>query len=94
MELSSWLFWDTDVSKVSFERDAAFVIPRTFMRGSMEDVLKVWHYYGRAKCQEILTQTRYLDKKTLSICCVWFKLDKIDFRCYKLQQSNPTPWDY
>ncbi|CAN5136632.1 hypothetical protein BH09BAC1_BH09BAC1_01090 [soil metagenome] len=94
MKLSTWLFWDTDIAQVSFEKDAPFVIPRVFMRGTWDDVMEIWRYYGREKCQQILTATRYLDKKTLAVCCVWFRLEKTDFRCYNLRQSSPKHWDY
>ncbi|MCB9226860.1 MAG: hypothetical protein H6578_06835 [Chitinophagales bacterium] len=82
MNLSTYLFWDVDASKISFEEDAAFIIPRVFLKGKIDDVRAVRLFYGEEKLKEILTTTRYLDKKTLAYCCVIFQLNKEDFRCY------------
>jgi hypothetical protein len=82
MELSKYLFWDIDASKISFEEDAAFVVPRVFLKGKMKDVNAVKQFYGTNKLKEILTKTKYLDDKTLAYCCVIFQLNKKDFRCY------------
>lgn len=82
MNLSAYLFWDIDVSKISYEDDAAFIIPRVFLKGKMNDVRAVRQFYGMEKLKEILTTTRYLDEKTLAYCCVIFQLNKEDFRCY------------
>ncbi len=89
MVLSKYLFWDVDIKEVSFDEHAKFVIPRVFLRGKMDDVFAVLKYYKKNKLIEVLTQTRYLDKKTLSFCCVIFDLNKEDFRCYKNELSIP-----
>ena len=94
MELSTYLFWDVDSSEISFEKDAAFIIPRVFLKGKMEDVKAVTHFYGKEKLKEVLTNTRYLDKKTLAYCCVIFQLNKEDFRCYTKNPSIQKPLNF
>ena len=94
MRFSNSLFWDVDASKFDYERHAGHIIPRVFMRGKVEDILQVLRYYGKARVKEILLQTRYLDKKTLSFTSAFFQVPKDKFRCYKLRQSTPQLWNY
>lgn len=94
MQLSKAIFWDTNIKEVSYDKDNRFIIPRVFMRGTYDDLIQVMRYYGKAHCKEVLTQTRYLDKKTLAFCCAIFQLQKEDFRCYRLSRSKPTHWHY
>ncbi|MGW8121507.1 DUF6922 domain-containing protein [Roseivirga echinicomitans] len=37
MELSSHLFWDVDQKSVSYDQHKSFIIPRVFMKGTMDD---------------------------------------------------------
>lgn len=94
MEFSKGLFWDIDVEKLDIEKHAGQIIPRVFMRGTMEDILQVLRYYGKDKVKEILVQTRYLDKLTLAFSMGFLHLKKEDFRCYRLNQSTPQLWNY
>jgi len=94
MELSSHLFWDVDQKTVSYDQHKSFIIPRVFMKGTMDDFWAVVTYYGKEVCQEQLVNTRYLDNKTLSFCCVYFNLDQEQFRCFKEKQSTPQHWNY
>ncbi|MFT6827266.1 MAG: hypothetical protein ACI9Z3_000689 [Roseivirga sp.] len=41
MQLSDYLFWDVDKATISFEEHKGFIIPRVFMRGTLEDVRAV-----------------------------------------------------
>uniref|UniRef100_UPI004048278C DUF6922 domain-containing protein n=1 Tax=Roseivirga sp. TaxID=1964215 RepID=UPI004048278C len=94
MQLSDYLFWDVDKAAISFEEHKGFIIPRVFMRGTLEDFKAVLKYYGKLVCKDQLTQTRYLDKKTLSFCCVFFNLELNQFRCFTERQSNSQHWNY
>ena len=74
MNLSAYLFWDVDASKISFKDDAAFIIPRVFLKGKIDDVRAVRLFYGEEKLKEILTTTRYLDKKNFSLLLCYFSV--------------------
>ena len=89
MEFSKSLFWDVDASKFDYEKHAGHIIPRVFMRGTMNDMLQVLRYYGREKVKNVLLNTRYLDKIALAFSVGLFNCNKKDFRCYKLSQSTP-----
>lgn len=94
MEFSKGLFWDVDENKLDFEKNSGQIIPRVFMRGTIEDIVQVLRYYGKERVKKTLLQTRYLDKLTLAFSIGFFNLKKEDFRCYKLNQSIPQLWDY
>jgi len=94
MILSKHIFWDVEASNISFDKDAEFIIPRVFQKGKLSDVQKILKYYEQEKLIKVLTNTRYLDKKTLALCCVIFNLQKEDFRCYTQKQFTQTPYNY
>gem|GEM_PF-249652 len=94
MEFSTNLFWDADASQFDYEKHAEQIIPRVFMRGKLNDILEVLRYYGKNKVRDVLLQTRYLDKVTLSFVANYFKIEIEEFRCYKLSQSIPQHWPY
>lgn len=91
---SKRLFWDVDSAQLALDKDAEFIVPRVFMRGTVEEMRNALKYYGEPRCRDILTTTRYLDKKTLALCTVLFDLEQEAFRCYRLKQLNQLPWDY
>ncbi|GHW02229.1 hypothetical protein AGMMS50249_0150 [candidate division SR1 bacterium] len=94
MTFSKGLFRDTDETKLDYEKHAGQIIPRVFMRGTIDDMKQVLLYYGREKVKHTLLQTRYLDKTALAFSAGLFNLHKEDFRCYKLSQSIPQLWNY
>jgi hypothetical protein len=94
MEFSKNLFWDIDVSQLDYEKNADQIISRVFMRGTLTDIAQVLKYYGKENVKKILLKTRYLDKLTLSFAANYFDINKDNFRCYKLSQSIPQPWDF
>ena len=48
------LFWDTDVSRIDWERQANAVIERVFERGNEEEREEITRFYGKAKIQSAL----------------------------------------
>ncbi|MDR0369408.1 MAG: hypothetical protein LBH96_02490 [Candidatus Peribacteria bacterium] len=94
LHFSQGLWRDIDETTLNYEKHAGHIIPRVFMRGHIDDIKQILKYYGREKVKQTLLQTRYLDKRTLAFVVGLFNLRKEDFRCYKLSQSLPLPWDY
>ena len=87
-ELSPYLFWDTDRTRLDWERDAAFVIRRTFERGSLNDLLEVLVHYGREQVVGVLTQVEDLPDGVAALASVLFNVPAHEFRCYT---STPSP---
>ena len=94
MQFSKALFRDADETRLDYEKHAGQIIPRVFMRGTVDDIKQVLRYYGKEKVKQTLLQTRYLDRLTLAFVAALFTLHKEDFRCYKLSQSTPQLWPY
>jgi hypothetical protein len=94
MKFSKGLFRDADETRFDYEKHAGQIISRVFMRGKVEDIKEVLHYYGKKRVKEELLHTRYLDKRTLAFSGALFNLKKEDFRCYKFSQLAPKLWEY
>ncbi len=87
-QLSPYLLWDTDRTRLDWQRNAAFVIRRAFERGTLDDLLEVLVYYGREKVVAVLTQAEDLPEMVIALASVVFSLKPVDFRCYT---SPPFP---
>jgi len=88
MNLRNVLFWDTDPSKINYDKQAAYVIERVVRFGTWEEWNQVIKYYGEKKIKTEVLQMRELDEKTLNYLAFRFNIAKKDFRCYSLQQST------
>jgi hypothetical protein len=94
LQLPSILFWDTDPSKLDYNKKARYVIGRVVTFGSLADWEAILSYYGPERVRDEMLEERYLDKKTLNFLSFYFDKPKTEFRCYILQQSTPKHWDY
>jgi len=92
--LSRSLFWDVDPDTVDPEKHAVLIIERVVTRGSWEEFKTILSFYSKQKVADILTQLRYLEKVTLYFCSTYFNISLKKFKCYILQQSNQSHWDY
>jgi len=94
MNLTKTLFWDTDISKLDYEKNARHIIERVVMRGMLSDWFEIKKYYGINRIKDEVVRSRYLDKTTLSFCSSYFKLAKEQFRCYNTEPSIRKLWNY
>lgn len=88
------LFWDTNPDALDFEKNARWIIARVLQYGDLNDFRKLVDFYGWDRIKNEMLQVRYLDKLTLNLLSVLFKIPKEQFRCYTWQQSNPAPFPY
>lgn len=93
-QLSNYLFWDVDINDIDWDKNASYVIERVFSRGMWEDFKVVLDYYGKSRIKKIIIKLRYLDKRTLHFCSVYFDIPLNKFRCYNIRQSNRLHWNY
>ena len=82
-QLSAHLFWDVDRTAVDPERHRAFIIVRTMERGSLDDVMAVWRYYGPDAVREALMQARSLEPRTLFFFANQFGVRPEEFRAFR-----------
>lgn len=94
MELSKTLFWDTDIKKIDYERNARHIIERVLQRGMLNDWFEIKKYYGLDRIKQEILQIRYLDKISLNFCSKYFKISKENFKCYNTEQSIQKLWNY
>jgi ribosomal protein S8 len=94
LELSKVLFWDTNYSKINWDKNARYVIERVVSMGNLSDWQQIKKYYGMDTIKAEMLQSRDLDDKTISFLACIFNISKEEFRCYKLRQSLPQHWTY
>jgi hypothetical protein len=93
-DLSSHIFWDTDINTLNFDTDAKLITYRVLEYGLLSDWQLIKRLYGLPKIKEIAVSLRTLDDVTLAFLCTIFHLQKTDFRCYKPKQSTQSSWTY
>lgn len=91
--LSKHLFWDMDISQVTWESCPSQIVQRVLEYGTLEDWRITRNHYGLERIVEICKKLRTLDKKALSYICCISNTKKEDYRCYHFSQSNPTLWN-
>ncbi|MEZ5038858.1 MAG: hypothetical protein R2828_03170 [Saprospiraceae bacterium] len=94
MNLSRNIFWDVDFNALDFDQNSSFIINRVVSRGNLDDWFSIKEYYGLPNIKEIIINTRYLDKISLSFFSLYFDIPKENFRCYNIQQSTQELWNY
>lgn len=92
--LSPIIFWDTDPSKIDWDKRLAFVIARAVMYGVLSDWKAVCTYYGLDRIREEMIEVRNLDPKSLHFLSLILNVPKEQFRCYTNQQFQTPHWNY
>ena len=93
-DFSSHLFWDTDRTKIDFDKSKPWVIERVLSHGMLSDWYRIKAYYGKEVIREVTLKLRYMDKRSLHFCSAYFDTPINEFRCYNYALSNPGHWDY
>jgi len=86
---SPFLFWDSDLEKLDFQRDHNKVIRRVFELGLIEDVTEALWYYSREQLVEALTTAPYLEQNAILLASALFHLKLEDFKCSTSKQYHP-----
>lgn len=83
-------FWDVDYNSIDNEIHKRFIISRIIERGDWTDFRSLINYYGINRVKKEITEMRYIDRKTLNFCSVYFNIPLEKFRCYKSKRLiNP-----
>ncbi len=88
------LFWDADLSQLSMDENATYVIQRVLEYGEMDDWRLINHYYGQNRIVEECKKMRTLDPVCLAFICTISHTKEEEYRCYHFRQSNPTLWNF
>ena len=88
------IFWDVDSEKMDYDAKAQFIIVRVFERGDIEDIRQCRRYYGNELVKKSLLEAKYIMQGSLHLAAAVIDEPIENFRCYKLQQLNPTLYPY
>ena len=94
MDLPKYLFWDTDIDLIDFNKNARFVIQRVIQKGSIKNWITIKNFYGLNLIRQEILLMRDLDIKTLNFFSTYFDIKKNNFRCYSTQESDPKHFNY
>ena len=92
--LSKQAFWDVDMDKIDYEKNAAHVVEKVIERGKAEDFDSLLKYYGFNKVGQLALQANWLSDIAMNFCCVLFNLKPTDFKCYEKKQLNRRHWNF
>ena len=93
-DLSKHLFWDVDIFMLSFENLKEQIIYKVVKFGLIKDWNIIKEIYSLETIKAVSLEFRNLDVVTLSFLATIFNINKSEFRCYKLKQSNQNFWNY
>jgi hypothetical protein len=92
--LSKQAFWDVDMEKIDYEKNAAHVVEKVIERGKAEDFNNLLKFYGFERVKELSLQALYLSDISINFCCTLFKVKPTDFKCYEKKQLNRQHWNF
>jgi hypothetical protein len=92
--LSKQAFWDVDMDKIDYEKNARHVIEKVIDRGSFEDFIQLRKFYGDKRIKKEVVNAKWLGDKEIYFCCTIFDLKPTDFKCFIKKQLNPQLWVY
>lgn len=89
IKLSPRAFWDVDMAKMDYEKNADYIIRKVFEYGTLEDIGEVLAYYGRERTKTALLTAPYLMEKTFRFASTLFDVPIQAFRCSTTRQHHP-----
>ncbi|QKJ29355.1 hypothetical protein HQ865_06150 [Mucilaginibacter mali] len=92
--LSKQAFWDVDMDKIDYEKNARHVVEKVIERGTNDDFISILKFYGFEHVKQLALQALWLSDISISFCCALFKVKPTDFKCYEKKQSNRLHWDF
>ncbi|MBL7795165.1 MAG: hypothetical protein JNJ90_01570 [Saprospiraceae bacterium] len=94
IQLTPAIFWDTKFAEIDLDKNAPYVIDRVLHYGTWADWKRILGYYGKEKIKTVALNLRYMDKRVLAYCSVFFDVPKEMFRCYNTEPSLQRQWSY
>ena len=92
-DINPRIFWDTDLSTLDYEFRAPLIIQRVLEYGELSDWYAIKRHYGLDRIVAISENLWSLDAVAVAWLCCLSNAKQEDFRCYRIAQSNPTPWN-
>lgn len=92
-DINPRIFWDMDLSTLDFENNASLIIQRVLEYGELSDWYAIKKHYGLDRIVSISQSFRTLEPEAVSWLCCLSNAKEEDFRCFRIAQSHPTPWN-
>lgn len=92
--LSTYLFWDVDRSKIDFIKNKRWLINRVIEYGKVSDWLIIVKMYGIKEIAEMAITMRDVDIKTASFISALSNVPKEKFICYNIKQLASQHWNF
>jgi hypothetical protein len=89
IHLSKQAFWDVDVDKLDYEKNADYIISKVFDNGSLQDILEIMAWYGDNKVKNALMNAPYLKEITMVFASKLFNVPISSFKCSTTKQYHP-----
>lgn len=89
IHLSKQAFWDVDMSKMDYGKNADYIIRKVFDHGSFHDILETIAFYGEVKVSSALVTAPYLMEKTAVFASKLFNIPLDSFQCSTTKQYHP-----
>ena len=94
IKFSKHLFWDVEEAELDMDKHREFIVERVLDYGFMNDWVVIKEYYSLENLAKIAKNIRSLMPKSLAFIAAVTNTQIIDYRCYKLAQSNPPHWNF
>ncbi|MBD1367173.1 hypothetical protein IDJ77_25400 [Mucilaginibacter sp. ZT4R22] len=91
--LSKQAFWDVDMDKIDYEKNARYVMERVLNNGTEKDFRALVNFYGHERWRTEIVNSKVLDARDANFCCTIFNIDIKDFK-YDIKPFVREPWDY
>lgn len=92
--LSEFLFWDIDKSKINAKRNKRWLINRVIEYGRLSDWLYIVNIYGMNEIVKVASTLRDIDKKTVTFLSAITNVPKDSFLCCNTKQLNQPHWNF
>lgn len=86
--LSKQAFWDVNFESLDYNKDADWIIGRTFEFGKLSDLKNLLGFYGNQKCEEALLKAPFLRLNAISLGHLLLDIPKENFKCYTNRPSH------
>lgn len=89
IHLSKQAFWDVDMDKLDYEKNADYIISKVFDNGSLQDILEIMAWYGDSRVKKALMAAPYLKEITMVFASKLFNIPISSFKCSTTKQYHP-----
>ena len=93
-DLSPEIFWDTNIEDINKNKHLSFILERVMVYGQLKDWKILNKIYSLETIKKIAISVRSLDDFSISFLSLVLNVDKNEFRCYILKQSQKNFWTY